>query len=384
MNSFIKYGYLLSWFFILLLRPGYGISQDTVRFSGQLSAWEHFNPSNKLEFWSGGRYIPQINYGLDFTQNKKIDFEVSINAYGNFGFSPFDSASINGKIKPYRFWARYSGNQFEIRAGLQKINFGSASILRPLMWFDQVDPRDPLRLTDGVLGVLGRYYFLNNANIWLWTLYGNDKPKGWENIGTYWKIPEFGGRLQFPVPKGETALTYHHRIVDGRDFPKNISQSEKIPENRIGFDTKLDVVVGVWVEAAWINKKEDLGINTNQEIFNLGMDYTFSVGNGLNVIFEQLFASYDEKAFSFENSFTFSLLSLSYPVGIFDNLSAIVYYDWTNNSMYNFINWQKQFDKLTLYFMGYVNPKNYKIPTQGDGEILYAGTGLQVMLVFNH
>ena len=68
---------------------------------------------------------------------------------------------------------RYSSDQFELRLGLQKINFGSASMLRPLMWFDQMDPRDPLHLTDGVWGLLARYYFLNNANIWLWGLYGN-------------------------------------------------------------------------------------------------------------------------------------------------------------------------------------------------------------------
>src|SRR5690606_40300081 len=88
----------------------------------------------------------------------------------------------NGRIKPYRLWARYSGNQFELRAGLQKINFGSATILRPLMWFDQMDIRDPLQLTDGVWAMLGRYYFLNNANIWLWVLYGNEDPKSWETF----------------------------------------------------------------------------------------------------------------------------------------------------------------------------------------------------------
>jgi hypothetical protein len=72
----------------------------------------------------------------------------------------FNSFSSNGDIKPYRLWARYSTSQLEIRAGLQKINFGSANILRPLMWFDQMDPRDPLQLTDGVWGILGRYYTL--------------------------------------------------------------------------------------------------------------------------------------------------------------------------------------------------------------------------------
>ena len=89
-------------------------------------------------------------------------------------------------------------------------------MLRPLMWFDKIDPRDPLQLTDGVWGLLARYYFLNNANIWLWGLYGNEKPKTWEIGKTNQHYPEFGGRFQSPVPKGEAAVSYHFRMADTR------------------------------------------------------------------------------------------------------------------------------------------------------------------------
>ncbi|MBT6007449.1 MAG: hypothetical protein HOG79_17140, partial [Prolixibacteraceae bacterium] len=123
---------------------------------------------------------------------------------------------------------------------------------------------------------------------------------------------------------------------------------------------------------------------TNQQILNIGADYTFGIGNGIYVIYEQLFASYGEKAFSFKNTTSFSLLNLSYPIGMFDNLSAIVYYDWTNNKSYNFINWQKQFDKISLFFMGYWNPEVFQIPTQTTDQNLYGGKGIQVMFVFNH
>ena len=358
--------------------------KDSLLFKGQLSAWSHFNGNNTLPLWNGARYISQANYEINTRNSQLIDFEASVNAYGSLGFNPFDSISTSGKIKPYRLWARFSTHQLEIRAGLQKINFGSASLLRPLMWFDQVDPRDPLRLTDGVWGILCRYYFLNNANIWLWGLYGNNNPKGWEVTSTAKNIPEFGGRAQFPVPKGEAAFSYHHRMIK-EDGTYNVSgKTPTIPENRFAFDTKLDVTIGIWLEAAWINQKETVEAFRNQEIINLGMDYTFGIGNGLTTTFEQLIASYDEEPFNFENMVTFTLLNLTYPVGLFDNLSAIVYYDWTNNSAYNFVNWQKQFNKISLYFMGYINPKKYNIPTQGAGEILFAGSGIQVMLVFNH
>jgi hypothetical protein len=134
-------------------------AQDTLIFKGQLSAYTHYNPTNELQLWTGGRYIPQLNYIINLPQKNLIDFEASANIYGNVGMEPFSQFETDGNLKPYRAWARYSGKQFELRMGLQKINFGSAMMLRPLMWFDQVDPRDPLQLTDGVWGLLGKVLF---------------------------------------------------------------------------------------------------------------------------------------------------------------------------------------------------------------------------------
>ena len=359
-------------------------AQDSLMFKGQLSTWTLYNGGLDLPAHMGGRYIPQLNYELKFKDNHQIDFEASANLNGSFGFNPFDTLSTNGRVKPYRLWGRYSSEQFELRAGLQKINFGSASMLRPLMWFDQVDPRDPLKLTDGVWGVLARYYFLNNANIWLWGLYGNNDPKGWEFAGTNKKNPELGGRIQSPVPAGEAAISYHHRIADTRELDEIVPAFAKVQENRIGLDVRLDLIVGAWLEGSWVNNNEDLGIYTNQEVFNAGVDYTIGIGNGLLVVYEQLLAAYDEKAFQFQNTTSFSLLSLSYPVGIFDNIMGIVYYDWTNNSIYNFFNWQHQFNHISLYLMAYWNPVDYRIPTQEITQNLYAGRGIQIMFVLNH
>lgn len=359
-------------------------SQDSTKFSGQVSAWTLYNGSNDLPVFMGGRYIPQLNYEIPLKNDRKFDFEGSANINGSFGFNPFDSLNGSGQVKLYRLWVRYSTRQLELRAGLQKLNFGSASILRPLMWFDEVDPRDPLKLTDGVWGVLGRYYFLNNANIWLWSLYGNNKPRGWDRAGTNSRYPELGGRIQLPLPKGEAALSYNWRIADTRDLGEMIKPYSEVPENRLGFDIRLDLVTGLWFEGSWVKKNKDLGIYTNQEILNAGADYTFNAGNGIYVIFEQLVASNDQKPFDFDNTLTFSLLSLSYPVGLVDNISGIVYFDWTNRKSYNFLNWRKQFNNLTLYFIGFWNPEKYNIPSQGNGPNLFAGKGIQCMIVLNH
>lgn len=360
--------------------------QTQFGFKGQLSTWGHLNTNNPYPVYLGGRYIPQANYEIQTENNGLFDFEASANIYGQAGVHFFDSTSTNGKIDAYRIWGRYSTEQLELRLGLQKIDFGTATMMRALRWFDQVDPRDPLRLTEGVWAGLGRYYFLNNVNIWFWGLYGNKNPKGMEAIKTNSSIPELGGRIQFPVPKGEAGLSYHRRVADSRNFSEFIPEYEKIDENRIGIDAKWDMVVGLWLEAAWTTKNKNLGMFTNQEIMTFGTDYTFGVGSGLNVTLEHMLFSFDEKAFRFQNTTNFTGLAANYPIGMFDNIQAIFYYDWDNNSMYNFINWFRQFDKTTLYVMGYWNPKEAAIPTMGidTGENLFGGIGIQVMYVFNH
>jgi len=381
--------YLLVFFIILFLKsyPQDTLNpkaKDTLIFSGQLSAWGLYNNGNSLPVYIGARYIPTLNYSIKLRNDRKLDFEASANLYGNVGIKPGDETRPDGSLIPYRAWARYSTKQLEIRLGLQKINFGSATLLRPLMWFDQIDPRDPLQLTNGVWGLLGRYYFLNNANLWLWCLYGNDKPRPWDVIKTSKNFPEFGGRFQTPVPKGEVGFSFHRRYVNINNLGLVRPGSPTEAENRIGLDGKWDLGVGLWFEGTWINTKKYFQLLSNTEILNVGIDNTFSIGNGLNVVAEQLLFSYDKRAFVFSKSVSFTGLSLSYPISMIDNLSAISYYDWTNKTSYNFLNLKRQFNKVAFYIMAFWNPKNYQLPQQDNSANFYSGKGIQLMLVFNH
>ena len=382
-------------------------NKTELTYKGQLSSYGHLNPSNAQPFWLGGRYIPQGNLKFKMKNDHLLDFEASVNAYGNLAFAEDVATETSRALKPYRLWARYSGQQWEVRAGLQKINFGSANAIRPLMWFDQIDPRDPLKLTDGVWGVLGRYYFLNNANVWLWGLYGNINTKGWEYINTVEKTPEFGGRLQLPFALGEVGLSYHHRRIYnlnyyygggyGYDSGYDPYGADKASggmysndkyignaENKYGIDIRLDWVFGLWLEGSYKEIGVYSGIYTNQTMLNIGGDYTFNIGSGIYFSFEHLIMAYDETSFEFSSPVGFSIATASYPIGLFDNLSAIVYYDWKNNNAYNFVNYQKQFNNLSLYFIAYWNPENYQIPTQANSTNMFGGKGVQVMLVWNH
>jgi len=370
--------------FTLKAQDSIMILKNSLKFQGQLSTWAHINDRNSYPLYIGGRYIPQVNYKIQLSKDKLIDFEASVNLYGDVGIHFFDSAYADGKISPYRLWGRYSTEQLEIRIGMQKINFGSATMLRALRWFDKIDPRDPLQLTDGVRAVLARYYFLNNANIWLWSLYGNKNPKGFEFVKTNFTHPEFGGRFQYPIPCGEAAISFNHRIADSRDINNDIPAFKEIPENKIGIDVKMDMTVGVWFEGVWVNKTKNIGEFTNQEVMTVGTDYTFALGKGLNIVIEHMLIAYNEKAFQFSDTRNFSGVSLSYPIGIFDKLNSIIYYDWTTNSVYNFVNWYRQFNRTTFYVMGYWNPEDNKMPIMGAAKNLYGGKGVQIMFVFNH
>tara|TARA_R110002033_G_scaffold171215_1_gene218624 strand:+ start:1559 stop:2149 length:591 start_codon:yes stop_codon:yes gene_type:complete len=187
----------------LLLVSTHIFAQQKLEFDGQFSAIASFSPDNILDWFAGGRYIPELSYKIPIDSLRFFDFEASANVSGSVLFHPFNTSDTNGNMDPYRVWARYSGNQYEIRVGLQKIDFGVATMLRPLQWFNQVDPRDPLELTNGVYGALGRYYFLNNANIWLWALYGNEKTRGFDAVETNKKYPnlEEGYSIRFPKVK---------------------------------------------------------------------------------------------------------------------------------------------------------------------------------------
>ena len=359
--------------------------QKKIETKGQVSLFGSYAPTNDLDVFLGTRYIPEFSYqyGLDSNYEKSIDFEASINIYGNTLLHPFDTARWDGNIQPYRLWGRYKGKQFELRVGLQKIDFGAAILLRPIQWFNQIDPRDPLSLTNGVYGVLGRYYFLNNANIWLWSLYGNEKTRGFDALETNKKIPEFGGRIQFPTSKGEIAFSYHYRTASSTNIAF-LPKFEKIPEHRIGLDGKWDLKIGLWAEAVFTHKTKNLGILTNQALFNIGTDYTFGIGNGLNVILENLTITSDEQFFNFKNFNNFTASTVGYPLGFFDSISAVLLYNWTAENVNFSLNYQHQFERVTSYVIAFYNPSTASGFQQNELVNQFSGGGIRLMLVYNY
>lgn len=372
----------------------------------QINSWSAINFSNPVHSQLGARFIPEINLKyvdhknenrsnsknnfpeMKFSQLENFDVQLSINTTGNLNFEKFKSHGTYERFKPYRGWLRLSGSHFEVRLGLQKINFGSATLLRPLMWFDRIDPRDPLQITDGVYALLSRYYFQNNANIWLWGLYGNPNTKGWEILPSVKDEPEYGGRFQFPVLSGEAGLSFHHRRADFSDLFPNWYHSYKsvLKENKFGLDGKWDVGPGIWFEYVFKENNSSYlpsGFYQYEQALNVGADYTFLWGNGLHVMTEQFFLAQADKVFQHEENASISSVSLNYPIGLIDRISTIVYYSWEDESWYRFVNYERTYDNWRFYLMGFWNPKNFAIYNVGESQNIFAGRGLQMMAVYN-
>ena len=362
-----------------------GFSQQTEwDFDGQVSLFGGYTPDLDYSLQVGGRYIPEINFLHPVDSLRKIDGEASLNMYGAYSVKPWDKAERLSDLNPYRLWLRYAAQQWEVRAGLQKIDFGSAAALRPLQWFNQIDPRDPLQITNGVYGVLGRYYFLDNTNIWIWGLYGNKERRGLDFLESYSKTPEFGGRVQFPVPRGEVGLTYHHRETNVPVLSNPLK--ERSAENKFGFDAKWDVEIGLWLEASYTVLKEPVGLFKNQFFSTVGLDYTFGIGNGLNVILEHMFYNFGEKAFDTApgGSGHFTASILSYPLSIDDHISSVLYFNWEQENFSFFVNYQHQFSRITGYLMAFYIPEGQNTFQNSAWINAFSGPGVRIMLVYNH
>ena len=357
-------------------------AQSNYEFDGQILGQTNVGFGKESTKFLGTRYLPEFSF------NKKIDslssfaIETSVNLSLSKTKIPGHSPDVNPNLSPYRIWLRYLKKNWELRLGLQKIDFGSAQLLRPIQWFNQIDPRDPLGLTNGVYGLLIRHYFKNNSNLWLWGLYGNEKQRGLDALTTLNDSPEFGGRFQTFIPKGEAALSYHYREAGANNIP--FFENYSSPEHRIGFDSKIDIGFGMWTELTYVHRTKNIGILTNQLLLNFGVDYTFRIGNGLTVSKEYLFSDSTDSMTNESLRRGFSALSFNYPLGLSSSLSGLIYQQWNNNTQTLMLNYQQQFNNLSGYIILYYNPKAVEGIQQNDIFQSFSGPGIQLLIVFNH
>jgi len=375
---------------LLILLPAFlalsvpGFSQDT-DFRGQVSGWLTIPLESGRGFPFGVRYIPTFSLKTPVAAAWNFDVEAAVNLYSSIDLKSGPD-SLKSEIKPYRLWARMTTDRFEARLGLQKIEFGSARLLRPLMWFDRVDPNDPLQLTDGVTGLLLKYTFQNNAAVWAWGLTGNNARKGWESFPTRAETVELGGRAQAPALGGELAVTFHHRQLDafGGLLPVGENEPASVPETRLGFDGYWDVGLGIWFEAVITKQNFSVSPYRLQKAVTVGLENTFAVGNGLTVLAEHLVFQSSPDFWRAGTSRSLSALSLDYSLGLLDRLRCMVFRDGGSGEWYRLLTWQRTYDRWSIFAVAFWNPETYGLYGGPAGMNLFGGRGIYIMVAWNH
>ncbi len=153
-------------------------AQHRLESSSQSSVWSSVLPLQDRQWFAGFRFLPGMRYA-GHRGSLQLQGEASLHLHAFESLIPLDDAPVAG-LEPYRLWIRLADSTRSLRIGLQQINFGSATLLRPLMWFDRVNPIDPLGLTEGVWSVLGQAYFGQKANLWLWINLTEKKKRVWD------------------------------------------------------------------------------------------------------------------------------------------------------------------------------------------------------------
>ncbi|MDP8203244.1 MAG: hypothetical protein P9L95_01785 [Candidatus Tenebribacter mawsonii] len=291
--------------------------------------------SDDHEFESSLLYRPELGLELFRHDNIVVDSEISY----DFNLSCKNS-ELELSSKLYRSWLRCSSSQTELRVGLQKINFGPAQILRSLQWFDSINPKDISQTTEGVKALLGRYYFVNNANIWLWGVWGNRNETSFDKFFHEEDNLEFGGRIQYPFQYCEAGFSVHHSPTVLQSFDN---------ETKYGIDLRWDMTLGFWIESC-LNVYNRLEQNNYSRLLSLGTDYTFGIGNGIYSLFEhQYFSEVQEDIWKPTDRSGASSLLISYPLGMFDSVRSILTYNW-QPELYNwFLSYNRNYDYLSIY-----------------------------------
>ncbi|MFQ6676193.1 MAG: hypothetical protein ACE5LH_07590 [Fidelibacterota bacterium] len=358
------------------------MSAGPVRTGGQLSGWDRVVQGEGRTYSNrvGIRYLPELTWKIFGSGDATVDLDIEANLYAASGPERTTTAD---RFRLYRAWVRYSRASFDLRLGLQKISFGPARMLRSLMWFDRLDPRDPLQLTDGVYGLRVTYTSPVNTSLWMWALTGNEEPKGWEVSPTKDGSLEYGVRIQRPVPRGEMALTAHRRVVDFRGFPDPEEERKGIPEARFALDGIWDLGVGIWFEMAAIRADLPSPASSWQSFLTAGTDYTFAVGNGVHFMGEYMRVDAGDGPFDGREEVSVLGLGLFYPVGIMDRLSVMNFSVPGQEISLFYLDWQRTTDLFTFHVSVFWNARTAEKRPLASLTAL-ENRGIQLMAIFDH
>jgi len=338
------------------------LAEPEIGFQGEVTGWAAFEDNSQSRGEMGFRYLPELNLSMHLSDELMLDGQATANLYGTYQKTEGTAAEADHVEKIHRFWARIYTDQAGIRLGRQEISFGPGKILRSLKWFDQKDSRDPTGFTDGVDALLFRYYFEDNANLWIWSMTGNDEPPGISILNTADNTWETGGRVQIPVGSAELGLSVHQRQVDR--ISSLVPLTKQLQENRIGFDLAWDLGVGLYLETSYLQLEKNPLIPENQLFLTLGCDYTFDIADGLSSIVEVMGVDLQSDSNdSVNGTLWLAAVSEQISLNLLDQLQIMVFRNFESGITTLQTSWQRTTDDWILNLMLYTSH------TDSDSEI---------------
>ena len=309
-------------------------------YHGELAAQAAVDPDadDNLHASAILRYLPVLEQAWSLPDSRELHAELAgIIRTGISGTSNGDITS-DMLLDLHRCWLRMTSPRWELRAGLQKINFGPARLLRVLRWFDTIDPSDPTGYTGGVTGLMLRFTPTPLSILQSWLLVDDSGTQ--LQIKTRRETLAGGGRIQLPLGRGELALTTHTRLL--RDSGR---------ETRLALDGGWDIGVGIWFESL-LQHSDDAGNPEWTRLLTIGLDYTFNWGNGLHLLGEQLFAAAGDQPLRNNDVSHLSALMIDYPLNLFDHLSVIMLMDGASSTL-ALAEWRRAADYWSLHLQGF-------------------------------
>lgn len=362
-----------SFIFLIFISVQFSFAQH-VEFQGQFLGWSLCNARNAQNSEFCLRFFPKLNFSQQLNKNVALQSNLTLDGRFNQNFSDELNLEQNSHFQIYRLWLRLQSQQMELRIGRQKINFGQARYLRSLMWFDKIDPRDPLQLTPGVDALLFRYFWLNNANLWFWSVYDEGKQLGLDRFKGQKDSWQFGGRFQYPLPFAEMAVTFHQKKIVYQAHHHGF-------ERRLALDGFWDVGPGLWFEYALSKSSVPDSLLSIAHYLTLGSDYTFGFGNGLHCSLELLSISLNKRFFTRVEQLTFVAFELDYPLTLLDQLLLLSLYSDQGQTFVHYLNWQRAYDNWLIYLSLFYSTKSMSF--YDNQAIPLVDRGLRLMVVFN-
>ena len=327
-------------------------------------------------------YIPTLSIYPDHKFLNNLDFEAAFNLQANFeGLFGADEGNNYHDRDIHRLWARYSTENIELRYGIQKIAFGPGLILRPLRWFDSLDEKDPTGQTEGVTAVRIKYFGGYGITYMGWLIHPENS-----------EISSRGGRIEIPIiGLAEMGASYHHRQAYSLN---KIPPRSGIPlvyvtssEDRYSLDFRADVVIGLWSEVLMSKSSQDrFGAPFDRNIYMVGGDYTFPLGNGIYFLVEHMIDQLKPKVLLKDVQTEFSAIMVNYPIGVFDNITLIAEYDWDGDRRFNFIKYSRVYDNYDFNLIFAFNPEKDEFSKEELelSSFTQLGNSVELLIIYNH